>query len=509
MKKLLCLAICVPLLVHAQNQKGIQFEEGLSWQQVKDKAKAANKYIFMDVYTTWCAPCKLMDKEVYPNDTVGSYMIGKFISVKVQMDSTGKDNEQVKRWYNDARAIEREYKIDGFPGFFFFNPEGTLIYRDLGYKNVADFLQLANKALDPKNIVYYSLLEDYKKGKKDYEKMHDLAVYTKNTLGNDTLARQMAEDYINHVNRKQLLGKEKIFFVSDVAGNSQLADSLAAAYKDNILNKLNEDEFCTSENIRFIERFNHLITSKDQIFEVSYSSPEKIDSLLNFKGAADFYVHATIAREEIKSRLFRNDKPVFENPDWNGISAIIKEKYPKVNIQELLLNYQRFYYSQLKDCTQWAKYQDEIIKSYQANPTGTAKFYELNDLGAWEAFLRCNDEKVLAKALEWIDLAIRLSESDPDANVMAFLDTRANILYKLGRVKEAIAQEEKAVETGLVRSEQENVNLQTLMPAIKELKEVIEKMKKREPTYLEQGAVWDVETLKKIQRGKARRLNRQ
>jgi thiol:disulfide interchange protein len=46
------------------SSKGIRFEHGLSWAQVKEKAKAENKYIFMDCYATWCGPCKAMDKNV-------------------------------------------------------------------------------------------------------------------------------------------------------------------------------------------------------------------------------------------------------------------------------------------------------------------------------------------------------------------------------------------------------------------------------------------------------------
>lgn len=58
MKKLvLLLSFLVPILVHAQDT-GIHFEHTLTWQQVQEKAKAENKYIFIDCFTTWCGPCK-------------------------------------------------------------------------------------------------------------------------------------------------------------------------------------------------------------------------------------------------------------------------------------------------------------------------------------------------------------------------------------------------------------------------------------------------------------------
>jgi len=57
-----------------------------------------------------------MDKDIYPNDTVGESVNKKFISVKVQMDTSKQDNEQVKAWYADAHSIMQQYKVIAFPG---------------------------------------------------------------------------------------------------------------------------------------------------------------------------------------------------------------------------------------------------------------------------------------------------------------------------------------------------------------------------------------------------------
>ena len=51
-----------------ENNKGIVFAEGLSWETVLQKAKQENKYIFMDCYTTWCGPCKMLAKNVFPRE---------------------------------------------------------------------------------------------------------------------------------------------------------------------------------------------------------------------------------------------------------------------------------------------------------------------------------------------------------------------------------------------------------------------------------------------------------
>ncbi len=57
-----------------ENNRGIKFENELDWQQVLAKAKAENKYIFVDCYATWCIPCKKMDTDVYSSQKVGDFL---------------------------------------------------------------------------------------------------------------------------------------------------------------------------------------------------------------------------------------------------------------------------------------------------------------------------------------------------------------------------------------------------------------------------------------------------
>src|SRR5580698_5571138 len=90
---------------------GVHFETGLSWDQVVLKARAENKFIFIDCYASWCGPCKEMDKLVYPEEKMGDFMNCRFISVKVQMDTTAKDDPEVRQWYGDAHRLEENYKI--------------------------------------------------------------------------------------------------------------------------------------------------------------------------------------------------------------------------------------------------------------------------------------------------------------------------------------------------------------------------------------------------------------
>src|SRR5690349_8999327 len=99
-------AVCflLPLFTYAQ---GIKFEDELTWEQVKQKAQMENKHIFVDAYATWCGPCKKMDKEVYSDEKVGIFFNDHFISVRLQFDSTQKDNELTKRWRPIAKSFQQ------------------------------------------------------------------------------------------------------------------------------------------------------------------------------------------------------------------------------------------------------------------------------------------------------------------------------------------------------------------------------------------------------------------
>src|SRR5688500_13575445 len=80
--------------------QGIQFDQG-SWADIKAKAKAEKKPIFVDAYTTWCGPCKKMAKEVFTQEAIGSYFNSTFINYQMDMEK-GEGIEFAKQWEVNA-----------------------------------------------------------------------------------------------------------------------------------------------------------------------------------------------------------------------------------------------------------------------------------------------------------------------------------------------------------------------------------------------------------------------
>lgn len=73
MKKLFVLIVLMAGIVwgaEAQS-KGITFEQTKEWKKVLKKAKKEKKLIFIDCYTSWCGPCKMLSSQVFTREEWG------------------------------------------------------------------------------------------------------------------------------------------------------------------------------------------------------------------------------------------------------------------------------------------------------------------------------------------------------------------------------------------------------------------------------------------------------
>lgn len=114
----------------AMMAQGMVFEpEGTTLEQASAKAKAENKLIFLDCFTSWCGPCKKMARDVFPQEQVGAYMNPRFVNIKIDMES------------EYGAPLAKKLQIQAFPTFVIFNADAKEIGRFLGGSAAEEFLK--------------------------------------------------------------------------------------------------------------------------------------------------------------------------------------------------------------------------------------------------------------------------------------------------------------------------------------------------------------------------------
>ncbi|MFD1614686.1 thioredoxin family protein [Gelatiniphilus marinus] len=143
MKKTIYLVIALGFLSlnsFAQKINWVTFQEALELQ------KKTPKKIMMDVYTTWCGPCKMLDKNTFQNKEVADYINAHYYAVKFNGEGNESVNYKGKTFanpqYNPANAnrrnsahdLTRYLQVGAYPTIVFFDEKSEVIAPIRGYQ---------------------------------------------------------------------------------------------------------------------------------------------------------------------------------------------------------------------------------------------------------------------------------------------------------------------------------------------------------------------------------------
>jgi len=123
-------------------------DKGINWMSLEDAVEAQNKEprkIIMDMYTTWCGPCKLLDKNTFQNKDVTTYINKNYYAVKFNAEGNTDVTFKEKKYSNpnfDAskkgRNSQHEFAgllgVQAYPTIVFLDENGGLIAPIPGYK---------------------------------------------------------------------------------------------------------------------------------------------------------------------------------------------------------------------------------------------------------------------------------------------------------------------------------------------------------------------------------------
>lgn len=95
------------------------------------QAKQLNKPVLIDFHATWCPPCKMMDRQTFPNSMVVSEL-ENWVPVKVDVDRN--------------RAMAEKFAVRSMPTLVLLNAEGHEIGRKEGFLGPSNLLNFVTTA---------------------------------------------------------------------------------------------------------------------------------------------------------------------------------------------------------------------------------------------------------------------------------------------------------------------------------------------------------------------------
>jgi hypothetical protein len=219
---------------------------------------------------------------------------------------------------------------------------------------------------------------------------------------------------------------------------NDLANAIVREYLDNHFLSFNENDLYIKHNIEFFYSFYKILTSKDKWFDLFYQKGDIIDSIININGLSKSVIDYIITKEEVTPILDRCYKNGIK-PDWKKIYKCINYKYFSDYPYRNVLHAKVEYYNKTKN---WKKYLKYAIQKIDGSLKDTSNILTLININstAWMIFLHSTQKNQINKAIKWME---RLNMETFKQH--GWMDTYANLLYKVNRKNEAILWESKAL----------------------------------------------------------------
>lgn len=432
--------------VSGMQAQGIEFRH-IDLDQALEEAAREEKLVFIDFYTTWCAPCKAMSKNIFPLEEVGELYNKEFVSIKLDAEKAGK-------------AAAAKYQVNSYPTYLFLNPDGEVVFRETGSSPMNMFIELGRnvvvsaqseyslsslKSIYGKNKnnekflkMFCSKMIEY--GEKPYEAV-DQWLRVQNSYPDDHV--RVMEFLLDHINYL-LVGskaeeiytthKEEFYDIATKAESRQLdrmiprmltvSRELALSTGDTTLMKTFLDRWKSLPE----ERTKHRNT---EIFELEYLALKKDQE--GYKELAISFLESEFDAKPLKE-IRKEDK------------AYTEREAKRWENKQRPAYYGPSYYTKLED----GPAATEMVELIASVGSGYLKY--------------CSGRRDYRQLDKWIDYGFELI---PDSYRMNNL--KADMLFRKGEVKDAIAFKEAALEDW----PQDDKKLDTRVYELEQMKEQI------------------------------------
>ncbi|MGC9344951.1 MAG: thioredoxin family protein, partial [Bacteroidales bacterium] len=129
----------------------LEISQEEEWNVALEDAKESEKLIFLDIYATWCGPCKYLDKNVYTDVSLGEYYNANYINIKMDGETPF------------GSTIARKYGLTAYPTMFYLNSDQEIITQIVGVRE-ADPLTKIGEVISENQARFDYFNDNYKNG---------------------------------------------------------------------------------------------------------------------------------------------------------------------------------------------------------------------------------------------------------------------------------------------------------------------------------------------------------
>lgn len=353
-RRCIVLASIVIALATTAHAQGITMFEG-SWSDVVAEAQRTGKPIYLDAYASWCGPCKMLKRDVFPDAEVGAFYNANFINYSLDMEK------------GEGVELARRFGVSAYPTHLYFDANGNLTHRAVGANVMPafrdEFIKWGKSARDP-NTQLYTRLKRFNAGERDAEFLFALALDADEAYMPE--AKAVARAYFDLLSDEQLL-------------NPNIWDAVGKLVSD----------------VRSRE-FQLIVKNREKLGAIHGQS--EVDArILGIATAALAESRRTIETAKKVGKMLGDGLAAARTPE---------------EIVEAAEAYLRFY--ELTE--QWDAYATTAVRYIEEGKVDNPS--ALNAV-AWSFYEHVDDRAMLAKAVEWAERAMRLDESYAIADTYA------------------------------------------------------------------------------------------
>lgn len=421
---------------HLALAQGISFEKG-DWKSVREKAVKEKKLIYLDVYTTWCGPCKMMARNYFPQEKAGALYNQHFVNYQIDAEK------------GEGLAIAEQYKVTGYPTNLFLDAAtGKVVYRTSGMPvELEGFLENANTAIeeskDPMDIAGYE--KKFAGGK--YDEAFIKKYLQKNArLGIDNDA--LLDAYLKKFSGSEVSDSTLLLlsaYQSGIDNTGYMVLKANSSRLDKLLKRPGHFEGMSGEYYRnSIHKATEAKNEKDfDRLLAKLDEFEKEDP----KGTRHYY------QQQFYKTTGQEDKAYAVDVEYaDYVSGLSKEEVASQSQKQMESAKAQIKW-QLEQMNTPKEQMEGLLQKNMERPEikfGKEIGYanQLNNM-AWDVYEKNKDAAVdrekVTQAAKWAKKGMELSEVS-DESWIAIADTYAHLVALLGDKKTAIEVEQKAID---------------------------------------------------------------